>query len=172
MYQQVSELLKLYENQKKHTLTMIGSLLKKNHIIIDTDNRYPEWRSGIQVAGNLLKEEHCVTQEYILQAIQNIEQYGDYIIIGRGTALAHARKESGALQNGLSLIVSKEGILFSDGETRVHFLFFYATVEETTNVKLFREIVSIGRNKERSEQLLAMDQEQLWQALCETTENK
>lgn len=172
MYQQVSELLKLYENQKKLTLTMIGSLLKKNHIIIDTDNRYPEWRSGIQAAGNLLKEEHCVTQEYILQAIQNIEQYGDYIIIGRGTALAHARKESGALQNGLSLIVSKEGILFSDGETRVHFLFFYATVEETTNVKLFREIVSIGRNKERIEQLLAMDQEQLWQALCETTENK
>ena len=109
-----------------------------------------------------------VTIEYVEQAIHNIEQYGDYIIIGRGTALAHARKEFGALKNGLSLIVSKEGILFSDGETKVHFLFFYSTIEETTDVKLFREIVSIGRNKERSEQLLSMERDELWQSLCES----
>lgn len=167
MYLQIRELLELYEEQQNHSLTSIGSLLKKNQIIIDSQGIYPEWRSAIEAAGKLLKDTGCVTENYIKQSIHNIEQYGDYIIIGRGTALAHARKEFGALNNGLSLIISKEGIVFSDGETRVHFLFFYATIEETTDVKLFREIVSIGRNKERSEELLSMNRNELWQALCE-----
>ena len=161
MYLQVKELLELYEYQKSHRLTAIGSLLEKNQIIIDSQTLYPDWRSAIAAAGKILLDLDYVTIEYVEQAIHNIEQYGDYIIIGRGTALAHARKEFGALKNGLSLIVSKEGILFSDGETKVHFLFFYSTIEETTDVKLFREIVSIGRNKERSEQLLSMERDEL-----------
>lgn len=168
MYQQISELLKLYENQKKHTLTAIGFLLKQEQIIIDSNHLYPEWRSAIHAAGDVLKTANYVTEEYIEQSIKNIEQYGDYIIIGKGTALAHARKEFGALKNGLSLVVSKEGIIFSDGKTKVHFLFFYSTVEETTDVKLFREIVSIGRTNEQSIPLLDMEQNELWKALCET----
>lgn len=170
MYQQISELLNSYKMQKKHTLTAIGSILRQDQIIIDSDHLYPEWKSGVRATGNMLKEAGCVTNNYIEQSIKNIEQYGDYIIIGKGTAFAHARKESGALQNGLSLIVSKDGIVFSDGETKVHFLFFYSTVEDTTDVKLFREIVAIGRTEERSSQLLEMNKTDLWNALCESAE--
>lgn len=166
IYLQLKEILKLYEAQRNHALTSIGALLLESNIIVDHEYKYPEWRSAIAAAGQILINNGDVTKEYVKQSIHNIEQYGDYIIIGQGTALAHARKEFGALKNGLSLLVSREGIVFSDGKTKVHFLFFYSTIDETTNVKLFREIVAIGRDQERAKELLELDFTSLWCALC------
>lgn len=168
MYLELKEILKLYETQRNRSLTSIGTLLQENNIIVDYEHQYPEWRTAIAAAGQILIDNKEVTVEYVKQSIQNIEQYGDYIIIGQGTALAHARKEFGALKNGLSLLVSKQGVLFSDGKTKVHFLFFYSSIEETTNVKLFREIVAIGRNQERAKKLLELDRSSLWHALCKS----
>ena len=48
------------------------------------------------------------------EAIGNVEEYGSYIIVNKGIALAHARKESGVYEDGLSLLVSKDGILFDE----------------------------------------------------------
>lgn len=80
-----------------------------------------------------------MTENYVEKAIANVEEYGSYIIISQGIALAHAASWDGALKNGLGLLVCKGGIHFSEGE-EVDLMFFSAQFDSEHYLAMFREI--------------------------------
>ena len=80
---------------------------------------------------------------YLEKAIENVEEYGTYIIVNQGIALAHADRDSGVYKDGLSLLISRDGIQFDDEET-VYLMFFFSTEGTTDYLQLFREIVKLG----------------------------
>lgn len=104
------------------------------------------WREAMKAASEDLIRDGYFDERYVREAIGNVEEYGSYIIVNKGIALAHARKESGVYEDGLSLLVSKDGILFDEGET-VHLLFFFSQKGETDYLDLFKEIIKLGKDQ-------------------------
>ena len=77
--------------------------------------------------------------------IDNVNQYGTYIVVNRGIALAHAKADQDVWQEGLSLLVSQEGILF--GKNKVYLLFCFCTKGDIDYLELFTQIIELGKHK-------------------------
>lgn len=175
MHTKLLEALTLYEEQRSNRISELGKVLRAENILIHNRqgstgfdfNGDLDWRTAIRAAGEILLNEGCITEEYIAQSIQNIEEYGDYIIMGEGVAVAHAARECGVISQGLSLLVSEPGILFSDGKTRVQLLFFLASEKEKGSPELIREIASLGRDPQRRQMLMGLSAEDIKKELSE-----
>ncbi|MDO4169543.1 MAG: PTS sugar transporter subunit IIA [Lachnospiraceae bacterium] len=139
VYKLMSE--KLYVNHG----VMLTKLLKKEKILIE--NSFITWENGIKKAAEILEKDGCIGSEYAKQAIENVKEYGDYIVISKGVALAHAGKGCKVYKDGLSLLVCPQGVEFSE-KNRVYLLFCFATQGENDYLQLFHEIISIGKNQE------------------------
>ena len=103
------------------------------------------WREAIELVAQPLMEEGYFSHAYVERAINNVEEYGNYIIVNRGIALAHAAKSNDVRRDGLGLLVSPRGIEF-DGGDRVHLLFFFSQISDDDYLELFREIIALGND--------------------------
>lgn len=112
------------------------------------------WEQGILEAADILKKKGCVGDEYGERAVENVKEYGDYIIISKGIALAHAgKKEAHVYKDGLSLVMCPDGIEFTEGNI-VYLVFCFATVGEKEYLKLFQEIIALGKTKKKMKEIL------------------
>lgn len=102
-----------------------------------------DWRSAMKLAAADLIRDGFFDKSYVKKAIENVEEYGNYIIVNQGIALAHADRDSGVYKDGLSLLVSRDGIQFDDEET-VYLMFFFSTEGTADYLQLFREIIKLG----------------------------
>ncbi|MDD2980064.1 MAG: PTS sugar transporter subunit IIA [Hespellia sp.] len=111
-----------------------------------------EWRTAMRTASADLIKDGFFDESYIQEAIGNVEEYGGYIIVNQGIALAHASKEAGVYEDGIGLLVSKKGIRFDDGDP-VHLLFVFSQKGETEYLDLFKQIIKLGKNQEDIEDI-------------------
>jgi mannitol operon transcriptional antiterminator len=144
---QVYELMKVF-GQKG---SMLSQVLDMDKILIES--RAIQWEDGIKKAAKILEEDGVIGSEYAKQAIKNVREYGDYIVISKGVALAHASKECQVYKEGLSLLVCPEGIEFTQGN-KVYLLFCFATQGKKDYLELFHEIISIGKNPVKLKQMI------------------
>lgn len=138
---------------------------------IKTAEAKMEWRQAMESASEDLIKDGYFDERYVREAIGNVEEYGSYIIVNKGIALAHARKEAGVYEDGISLLVARDGIVFDEGET-VHLLFFFAQKGDTDYLDLFREIIKLGRNQEDIDKIRSLtDSMEIYRAIWEILSN-
>ena len=107
----------------------------------------------MQEASDDLRKDGYFDTKYVEEAIENVEEYGNYIIVSKGIALAHAsNKGSGVYEDGISLLVAKNGIFFEDGDI-VYLMFFFSQKGETDYLDLFKEIIELGKNQDNIEKI-------------------
>ncbi|MFD0775902.1 PTS sugar transporter subunit IIA [Streptomonospora algeriensis] len=61
-----------------------------------------DWRAAIRAAGELLVATGATTGDYIDEMHTAVEEYGPYIVIAPGIALAHSRPSPAVLHTALS----------------------------------------------------------------------
>lgn len=115
-----------------------------------------EWRQAMREASEDLRQDGYFDESYVAQAIGNVEEYGNYIIVSRGIALAHASRETGVYADGLSLLVVRDGIRFEDGDV-VYLMFFFSQKGDTDYLELFKEIIKLGRDPGNLERFRQME---------------
>lgn len=71
-----------------------------------------DWRDAVALAGEGLTRAGCVTSDYTERMIHVVEEFGAYIVIAPGLALAHARPGPDVLEDGLSVVTLEEPIAF------------------------------------------------------------
>lgn len=112
------------------------------------------WEQGILQAADILEKKGCVGSDYGKKAVENVKEYGDYIIISKGIALTHAgKKEAHVYKDGLSLVMCPEGIEFTEGNI-VYLVFCFAVAEEKDYLKLFQEIIALGKTQKKMKDIL------------------
>ena len=79
--------------------------------------------SAIRASGELLVASGRVTGEYVDQMVAAVEEFGPYIVIAPGIALAHARPSDAVLSTGLSLAVLAEPVEFGSHNDPVRLVF-------------------------------------------------
>lgn len=130
----------------------MAELLKKDFITVSTSSC--DWKEAIKRSAKPLEQFGYIEQRYAEEAIQKVEEYGDYIVVSRGVALAHAGKDSGVIKDGLSLLVSKDGISFQKDNDKVNLIFCFACTGEKEYLDLIKEIVAVGKEQNRLKMIL------------------
>lgn len=71
-----------------------------------------DWREAVRLAGAALARSGATEQGYADRMIQVIEEFGAYIVIAPGLALAHARPGPDVNRDGLSVVTLDEPVVF------------------------------------------------------------
>ncbi|NYJ20289.1 PTS system ascorbate-specific IIA component [Leifsonia psychrotolerans] len=71
-----------------------------------------DWRSAVTAAGDVLARSGATTPDYTSRMIGVIDEFGAYIVIAPGLALAHARPGPDVLHEGLSIVTLAEPVAF------------------------------------------------------------
>lgn len=71
-----------------------------------------DWRAAVELAGEALTRSGATEQGYGARMIQVIEEFGAYIVIAPGLALAHARPDSDVKADGLAVVTLDEPVVF------------------------------------------------------------
>lgn len=132
--------------------SILAQMLDPSKIMIKQEKII--WEQGILQAADILEKKGCVGSDYGKKAVENVKEYGDYIIISKGIALAHAgKKEAHVYKDGLSLVMCPEGIEFTEGNI-VYLVFCFAVAEEKDYLKLFQEIIALGKTQKKMKDIL------------------
>lgn len=132
--------------------SILAQMLDPSKIMIKQEKI--TWEQGILQAADILEKKGCVGSDYGKKAVENVKEYGDYIIISKGIALAHAgKKEAHVYKDGLGLVMCPEGIEFTEGNI-VYLVFCFAVAEEKDYLKLFQEIIALGKTQKKMKDIL------------------
>lgn len=71
-----------------------------------------DWREAVRLAGAALVRSGATQDSYTERMIQVIDEFGAYIVIAPGLALAHARPGADVTREGLSVITLSEPVAF------------------------------------------------------------
>ncbi|RNE56371.1 PTS sugar transporter subunit IIA [Cryobacterium tepidiphilum] len=74
--------------------------------------RVDDWQGAVRAAGQALERSGATTPEYTDRMVGVIEEFGAYVVIAPGFALAHARPGSDVLTEGLSVLTLAEPVAF------------------------------------------------------------
>ena len=70
------------------------------------------WRAAVTAAGDALQRSGATAPEYTERMIGVIDEFGAYVVIAPGLALAHARPGPDVLAEGLSIITLADPVVF------------------------------------------------------------
>lgn len=96
--------------------------------------------AAIRASGQLLVESGRVTADYVDQMVAAVEEFGPYIVIAPGIALAHARPSEAVLATGLSLAVLASPIEFGSHNDPVSLVFGLAAVDHDSHLAVLAEL--------------------------------
>ncbi|GAB3585072.1 PTS sugar transporter subunit IIA [Leifsonia lichenia] len=71
-----------------------------------------DWRDAVELAGAALAASGATEPSYAERMIQVIDEFGAYIVIAPGLALAHARPGPDVLADGLSVVTLDDPVVF------------------------------------------------------------
>ncbi|EEI86070.1 HTH domain protein [Anaerococcus lactolyticus ATCC 51172] len=124
-----------------------------------------EWKRAIFEAAEPLLEKKYISKSYVLKSIENVEKYGDYIILGYGLAIAHAGKKKDVYKDSLSLLISRKGIEFFERNKKVYLLFFFATKGEEDYKKLYELLIRMGQDRKFIDTIAVKSSEEAYEML-------
>ncbi len=79
---------------------------------IELDASASDWRGVVRLAGAALERSGATKAGYTDRMIQVIDEFGAYIVIAPGLALAHARPGPDVIADGLSVVTLAEPVSF------------------------------------------------------------
>lgn len=110
-----------------------GSILVKESVA----NR----SAAIELAGELLVESGRVKKAYITSMLEAVEEFGPYIVIAPGIALAHGKPTEDVIETGMSLLKVARPIEFQHSQNDpVQLVFGLAASNHDSHIALMAEL--------------------------------
>ncbi|WP_062515668.1 BglG family transcription antiterminator [Halobacillus sp. KGW1] len=141
----VSELIEImyFKNtEKRWEKPLLSDLLTKE--TIHFTNEKLDWRSAISKAAEPLLDTEKIEQRYIDAMIQNVEEIGTYIHIGKGIAIPHARPDAGVKEVGMSFLRTREPVLLLDKpEHSIDLFICLAAIDNEAHLKALAHLTKL-----------------------------
>jgi mannitol operon transcriptional antiterminator len=117
--------------------------------------RVKDWKEAIQLAAKPLLTNGSITPAYIDRMIDNVENFGPYIVIAPNIAIPHSKPEHGVQKIGMSLLKVEEAVSFSaDPKHNVQFIVILASVDNETHLKALSQLTYLFSTKDIREKLM------------------
>lgn len=109
---------------------------------INFEKSVSDWKEAIETAAQPLLLENYISQSYIDAMIQNVIEFGPYIVIMPNLAIPHAQTGAGVFKNGLALLNLEQPVIFPDNST-VKLLIVLAARDSDTHMEVISELTDI-----------------------------
>lgn len=123
---------------------------------IEVRNQVQSRSEAVSIAGELLVRSGRTSSEYTNSMLQAIEEFGPYIVIAPGIALAHAKPAEHVIETGLSLLVLNEPIEFKHSQNDpVRLVFGLCALDHSSHIDLMAELAELLSDKAKVNLLLS-----------------
>ncbi len=99
-----------------------------------------DWQEAIRQVGTVLKEAGSITDGYINAMIEAVKEYGPYIVIMPGFALAHAAPCEAVLHEDMALITLEEPVCFGSANDPVSVMLCVACVDQDSHIRALQKV--------------------------------
>ncbi len=99
-----------------------------------------DWKDAIEKAGDLLVKCGDIERGYIEQMIASVEEYGPYMVITKGFALAHAAPSEAVRNDSMSLINLKEPVEFGSRNDPVSVVLCLACIDKESHMEKLQKV--------------------------------
>lgn len=134
-------------------------------------NQVDNYEVAIKLAGEMLLESQAIEEKYIDSVIANHNYKDPYMVLGNGVAIPHSSPKEGVNDIGISLLIIKEGVKFSDNEV-VYLVFFLAPINQKQHSQAILDILSISENINIVKEIIDASDEDVVQKLIKKHENE
>lgn len=112
------------------------------------------WAEAIRVAAEPLLINKFIETDYVETMIENVKNFGPYIVIIPKFALPHARPENGVNRLGLSLLLLEKSVKF-DGEKEANAFLVLAAPDPDSHLTLLSELSTVLSSEEKVNALIS-----------------
>jgi PTS system ascorbate-specific IIA component len=110
---------------------------------------------AIFVVGELLVASKRVKPDYIQSMLEAVKEFGPYIVVAPGIALAHGKPGDSVLATGLSLLALSDPIEFKHAQNDpVQLVFGLAATDHHSHIELMAELAEFLSDLSRVNSLL------------------
>ncbi|MGL5590779.1 MAG: PTS sugar transporter subunit IIA [Metamycoplasmataceae bacterium] len=127
--------------------------------LIKISDKSLNWEDAIREGVDLLVQNDVCLDTFADEIIKSVEKFGPYFILMPKLALAHAAPGDYIKKNGLSLIVFKDDVKFSDSSNHdVQLLFTLAAKDESSHIDLLMKFAELFQeDKELINRIIKLD---------------
>lgn len=130
----------------------LGEILTKDTIELDVEVK--DWEEAVIKCGWLLYKEGYIEYRYIESMVENVKILGPYIVMGKGIAIPHSRKQDGVKKVGISFIRLKRPVNFGNKENDpVDLVFALAATDHSSHLKALSQLSGILCDEEKVKKL-------------------
>jgi transcriptional antiterminator len=95
---------------------MLNELITEDKILFQDSVK--DYTEAIYLSAKPLLEENVIEERYLKKVISNMHEMGPYIVVAPYIAISHARPEDGVNKLGMSILMLKEAVNFSEDKDR------------------------------------------------------
>src|SRR5690554_2302858 len=123
-------------------MVLLMDMIERESMEVKVDLK--NWQEAVQKGGELLLKVGAIEESYIRGMIQDIREYGPYVVITKGVAIPHTRPERGALRTGMSLLTLKEPVPFGhDRNDPVSLVLCFSTRDDTGHLSMLSRLAEL-----------------------------
>ena len=126
-----------YNNQLENPSLI--ELLDYDRIIVGAD--IENWQQAVEIGGNMLLKDGCITKKYIFNMIDNINNLGNYMILAPNVAMPHAQMDENVKQTAFSLVIGKNPVPFGKDEDFVQIFVILAATDKEKHTRALKELM-------------------------------
>ncbi|RCW52973.1 PTS sugar transporter subunit IIA [Halanaerobium sp. ST460_2HS_T2] len=118
---------------------MLGQYLKGNTKFM---GEVSSWEDSIKIAAEPLLVKNFIKEKYIKSMIDNVHEYGAYIVLVPGIAMPHAKDEESVNKTGMSFLKLEKAVEYPE-EKEVKIIFVLAAKDNSEHLELIADLSSI-----------------------------
>lgn len=118
-----------------------------------------DYREALRLAGQPLLAEGAVTEGYLQAVIDNHDFEDPYTILGEEVAIPHALPNEGVNKIGISLLIVRNGFLYSRSQS-LKIVFMIAPIDKKQHNQAIIDILTIAESSETIEKMTSTQEKQ------------
>jgi len=139
---QSSSVIKISSYLTNPDTSKFTDILLPGHVLVDMPAT--NWVNAVLMAGEPMLKSGAVSQEYVKGMVENIQEYGPYIVFAPGVAIAHASPHLGVMKTSATIVRLRDSIRFGhQTNDPVKFVVAIALKDPASSVGLLSSIMNI-----------------------------
>jgi len=108
-----------------------------------------DWQEAVRIAGQRLVDLGLADERYPEAMVRCVHEFGPYIVVAPGVAVAHARPEEGGLKDGIVLVRLDPSLPFGHADNDpVTFLFAFSARESGHHLEMLKDLAVLLADQE------------------------
>ncbi|KRK78868.1 PTS sugar transporter subunit IIA [Companilactobacillus nodensis] len=121
---------------------MIEKIVQED--LIKLNIKANDWKDAVRKSAQPLVDDNYITENYVSEIINSVNEYGPYFVIAPHVALAHAPSESGAEKLAMGISTLEPAIKFNNADNDpVSYVFTLSAPDSDSHLKAMQELVGL-----------------------------